>query len=107
MVENILMLHQFINYHGFSRDTHGRGTFQATACLDCAAYSLREHMTIRFSFFSNFEDQLVLEEIGGFASENALTRFKTAFGQWVFDNGEMRIIGHHQYQGDYTLSVIV
>jgi hypothetical protein len=107
MTENIQELQAFVGHHKFARDDFGRGKFQGQARLHCASCSFSEEMAIKFSFFSDFEDGLVLEEIGGFVAGKAPIGFKTDFGLWACEGGILRITGNYYHLGKYTLTVSV
>ena len=64
-------------------------------------------MNIKFSFFSDFEERLVLEEIGDFVAGQTPIGFKTDFGQWVCKNGILSISGTYPSLGQYKLTISV
>lgn len=104
-MENVIALSNFVDTNGLEKDGFGRGSFHGHAVLSSAQGEISTDMTVRFSFFSDFEDRLVLEEVGGFFAGQTPIGFKTDFGVWECSDGILKISDNYPGLGKYTLNL--
>jgi hypothetical protein len=107
MLENVSALSNFVDENGLEKDDFSRGSFRGRATLNSSGGEISSFMKVRFSFFSDFEERLVLEEVGDFSAGKTPIGFKTDYGVWKCINGVLQISDKYPGLGQYKLSVSV
>lgn len=105
MLNNTKAAMEFVSTNNLERDDFGRGTFAARVSISSGSINLRTQTAGRFSFASDFEERVTLEETLDLVAGEVPLGFNHRYGRWRCVGSTLMIEGNYPGLGTYTVTI--
>ena len=105
MPDNTKAAMEFVSKNRLEKDDFARGNFAARVSISSDSTNLTTQTTGRFSFASDFEERITLDETSDLVAGEVPLGFNHRYGQWRCVGSKLMIDGNYPGLGKYTVTI--